>query len=337
MIADAYEARARRRAQGATTAPLPPDAALSDRRRVERARWPGAPTRRFSPFQRGRGRAVIDMGAQAGPQLRRRAGAGQRQPVRGRRRPRRDAGGGGQAGAVRLLVRGLVRAAGRHAGRPRPEERRFARATGPRPRRPIRRRRSACVLPLEPASRPTTWRSSPRPTSWATGWRGRAASAAPSNFLAEASALTPGDLVVHIDHGIGRYEGLKTLDVQGAPHDCLELHYGGEAKLYLPVENIDLLTRYGAETRGRAARPAGRRGLAGAQGQGQGAAARDGRGPDRASPPSAPLQDRPRRSTRRTACSTSSAPASPTRRPTTSSTPSATCWRTWRPASRWTG
>ncbi|WP_293676128.1 transcription-repair coupling factor [uncultured Phenylobacterium sp.] len=71
-----------------------------------------------------------------------------------------------------------------------------------------------------------------------------------SNFLAEASALTPGDLVVHIDHGIARYEGLKTLDVQGAPHDTLELQYGGEAKLYLPVENIDLLTRYGADNEG---------------------------------------------------------------------------------------
>ena len=71
-----------------------------------------------------------------------------------------------------------------------------------------------------------------------------------SNFLAEASALTPGDIVVHIDHGIGRYAGLKTLDIQGAPHDTLELHYGGDAKLYLPVENIDLLTRYGAESEG---------------------------------------------------------------------------------------
>ncbi|MES2035199.1 MAG: CarD family transcriptional regulator, partial [Pseudomonadota bacterium] len=68
-----------------------------------------------------------------------------------------------------------------------------------------------------------------------------------ANFLAEASALTPGDLVVHIDHGIGRYTGLKTLDVQGAPHDCLDLLYAGESKLYLPVENIDLLTRYGAD------------------------------------------------------------------------------------------
>jgi transcription-repair coupling factor (superfamily II helicase) len=71
-----------------------------------------------------------------------------------------------------------------------------------------------------------------------------------ANFLAEASALTPGDLVVHIDHGIGRYAGLTTLDIQGAPHDTLELHYAADSKLYLPVENIDLLTRYGAEGEG---------------------------------------------------------------------------------------
>jgi transcription-repair coupling factor (superfamily II helicase) len=70
------------------------------------------------------------------------------------------------------------------------------------------------------------------------------------NFLAEATALTPGDLVVHIEHGIGRYSGLTTLEVQGAPHDCLELHYAAESKLYLPVENIDLLTRYGTESDG---------------------------------------------------------------------------------------
>jgi transcription-repair coupling factor (superfamily II helicase) len=55
---------------------------------------------------------------------------------------------------------------------------------------------------------------------------------------------------VHIDHGIGRYEGLKTLDVADAPHDCLEIQYGGDSKLYLPVENIDLLTRYGSEGEG---------------------------------------------------------------------------------------
>ena len=71
-----------------------------------------------------------------------------------------------------------------------------------------------------------------------------------ANFLAEASGLSPGDLVVHIDHGIGRYDGLKTLEVQDAPHDCLELQYAAEAKHYLPVENIHLLTRYGSESEG---------------------------------------------------------------------------------------
>ena len=65
------------------------------------------------------------------------------------------------------------------------------------------------------------------------------------NFIAEASALNPSDLIVHIDHGVGRYIGLRTLDVSGAPHDCLELEYHGGARLYLPVENIELLSRYG--------------------------------------------------------------------------------------------
>jgi len=66
------------------------------------------------------------------------------------------------------------------------------------------------------------------------------------NFLSEASSLAPGDLVTHIEHGVGRYLGLKTIDALGAPHDCLELQYDG-GKLFLPVENIELLTRYGAD------------------------------------------------------------------------------------------
>ena len=66
------------------------------------------------------------------------------------------------------------------------------------------------------------------------------------NFIQEASALTPGDLVTHIEHGIGRYVGLKAIDALGAPHDCLELQYDG-GKLFLPVENIELLTRYGSD------------------------------------------------------------------------------------------
>jgi transcription-repair coupling factor (superfamily II helicase) len=66
------------------------------------------------------------------------------------------------------------------------------------------------------------------------------------NFIANASDLQPGDLVVHADHGIGRYEGLETLDITGAPHDCLLLTYDGGDRLYLPVENIELLSRYGS-------------------------------------------------------------------------------------------
>jgi transcription-repair coupling factor (superfamily II helicase) len=67
------------------------------------------------------------------------------------------------------------------------------------------------------------------------------------NFISEASALTPGDLIIHMDHGIGRYVGLKTIDVGGAAHDCVLLTYHGGDKLYVPVENIEVLSRYGNE------------------------------------------------------------------------------------------
>ncbi|MFI4972170.1 MAG: transcription-repair coupling factor, partial [Hyphomicrobiales bacterium] len=67
------------------------------------------------------------------------------------------------------------------------------------------------------------------------------------NFIAEATSLAPGDLVVHVDHGIGRFAGLQPITAAGAPHDCLEIHYAENVKLYLPVENVDLLSRYGTE------------------------------------------------------------------------------------------
>ena len=69
-------------------------------------------------------------------------------------------------------------------------------------------------------------------------------------FLAELSALTPGDLVVHMDHGIGRYEGLQSIPVGKSPHDCVMLTYAGGDKLYIPVENIDVLSRYGSGEEG---------------------------------------------------------------------------------------
>ncbi|MEM1298675.1 MAG: transcription-repair coupling factor, partial [Pseudomonadota bacterium] len=67
------------------------------------------------------------------------------------------------------------------------------------------------------------------------------------NFLTETQSLTTGDLVVHVEHGVGRYLGLETITAAGAPHECLCLEYHGAAKLYLPVENIELLSRYGQE------------------------------------------------------------------------------------------
>ncbi len=67
------------------------------------------------------------------------------------------------------------------------------------------------------------------------------------NFLTEVAALAAGDLVVHVEHGIGRFESLETLDVGGAPHDCLRVIYAGNDRLFVPVENIDVLTRFGGE------------------------------------------------------------------------------------------
>jgi transcription-repair coupling factor (superfamily II helicase) len=51
---------------------------------------------------------------------------------------------------------------------------------------------------------------------------------------------------VHREHGVGRYDGLVTLEIQFARHDCLKLGYEGGDKLFVPVENIDVLSRYGA-------------------------------------------------------------------------------------------
>ena len=80
--------------------------------------------------------------------------------------------------------------------------------------------------------------------------RPRRAQRRAENFIAEATSLSTGDLVVHVDHGIGRFVGLQAIEAAGAPHDCLEIHYAEGAKLYLPVENIELLSRYGSEESG---------------------------------------------------------------------------------------
>jgi transcription-repair coupling factor (superfamily II helicase) len=65
-------------------------------------------------------------------------------------------------------------------------------------------------------------------------------------FIAEVAGLGEGDLVVHRDHGIGRFDGLITLSLAGAPHDCLRLIYQDGDKLFVPVEHLDVLSRYGS-------------------------------------------------------------------------------------------
>ena len=78
--------------------------------------------------------------------------------------------------------------------------------------------------------------------------RRRRSAARTASFMAELSSLAPGDLVVHRDHGIGRYDGLVTLEVSKRPHECVALTYDGGNRLYVPVENLDVLSRYGSDS-----------------------------------------------------------------------------------------
>ena len=97
--------------------------------------------------------------------------------------------------------------------------------------------------------------------------------------IASFNDLAPNDLVVHEQHGIARYHGLRTLSSDGHDADFLLLEYAEGGRLYLPVERLDLISKYmGAPEGCRAPRSPGRRGLAAAQGVGAGRAARDGGG-----------------------------------------------------------
>ena len=77
--------------------------------------------------------------------------------------------------------------------------------------------------------------------------RRKAKKVSSKDFIADVSSLSIGELVVHIEHGIGRFLGLENITAGGAPHDCLKILYANDAKLFVPVENIDVLSRYGIE------------------------------------------------------------------------------------------
>jgi transcription-repair coupling factor (superfamily II helicase) len=64
-------------------------------------------------------------------------------------------------------------------------------------------------------------------------------------FVSDFRDLKPGDYVVHLDHGIGQFQGLKEIGLQDGPREFVLLTYQDEAKLYVPVERLDLIQKYG--------------------------------------------------------------------------------------------
>jgi transcription-repair coupling factor (superfamily II helicase) len=63
-------------------------------------------------------------------------------------------------------------------------------------------------------------------------------------FFSDFSDLKPGDYVVHVDHGIGRFDGLRQVSVEGAAGEFMLLRYADDAKLYVPLARLDLVQRY---------------------------------------------------------------------------------------------
>ena len=207
----------------------------------------------------------------------RRARRAERQRVRGGEPPRRRAAGRRQARRRRAVERRRARAHEPRARRPQARSTSRRSLPGRRRRRCRKRRSRSPCSASRAASRPNDAAViSEQDILGDRLVRPRRASRRAENFIAEVTSLAPGDLVVHVDHGIGRFVGLQAIEAAGAPHDCLEIHYAEAAKLYLPVENIDLLSRYGARAVRRRARPARRRQLAGAQGAHEEPHPRDG-------------------------------------------------------------
>ncbi|MGH9758871.1 MAG: CarD family transcriptional regulator, partial [Candidatus Acidiferrales bacterium] len=65
-----------------------------------------------------------------------------------------------------------------------------------------------------------------------------------ASFFSDFSDLKPGDYVVHVDHGIGQFEGLRQVVVEGASGEFMLLRYAGDAKLYVPLARLDLVQKY---------------------------------------------------------------------------------------------
>lgn len=67
-----------------------------------------------------------------------------------------------------------------------------------------------------------------------------------SNAFSDLSSFSLGDLVVHNEYGVAKFHGLETIELSHTKHDCIKLEYSMQNKLFIPVENINLITRYGS-------------------------------------------------------------------------------------------
>ncbi|MFO7655320.1 MAG: transcription-repair coupling factor [Candidatus Krumholzibacteriia bacterium] len=69
-----------------------------------------------------------------------------------------------------------------------------------------------------------------------------------AQLVKERASLRPGEFVVHLDYGVGRYRGLKRIEVEGSERECLLIEYAGSDRVYVPVENLDKVERYTSDT-----------------------------------------------------------------------------------------
>ena len=76
------------------------------------------------------------------------------------------------------------------------------------------------------------------------GGRGRREKTVATSFISDLSDLKVGDYVVHVNHGIGLYQGLRPLEVEGIRRDFMLLTFQEDAKLYVPLERLDLVEKY---------------------------------------------------------------------------------------------
>ncbi len=229
---------------GAPYKPLPPD-----RLYLTKQEWNAAIRVRDAAqcftVRQPEGPRIVDFGGRNSRSFAAERGRRERQRLRRGDRARRRAAEGGQARRRRLLERGLARPHGSGSGRSWVDQTEAV-ASWPEAAKLDADTVGLGVMGLEAGFETAISPSSASRTSSATGWW-PAPEAARRELSGRRHGARAGRSRRPHRHGIARFNGLKTIEALGAPHDCLELLYAGGDRVYLPVENIELLSRYGNE------------------------------------------------------------------------------------------